>query len=222
MAARSVRDSFFITFEGIEGSGKSTQIARLASRLQEAGRPVVVTREPGGCRVADAIRSILLSPEHAGMVPRAELLLYAAARAQHVEEVIRPALAAGRWVLCDRFVDATLAYQGYGRGLDPALIEQLNLLATGGLMPDLTLLLDLPAEDGLSRARERNALRPESNDDRFEREAMDFHRKVRDGYLRLAEGESRFRRIEAGHSPERVQELVAAAVSSFIAEHAAL
>jgi len=217
MSAQSARPPLFITFEGIEGSGKTTQIARLAARLEQSGRSVLLTREPGGCPVADAIRSVLLRPDHAGMVPRSELLLYAAARAQHVEEVIRPALDAGRWVLCDRFADATLAYQGFGRGLDSALIEQVNRLSTQGLVPDLTLLLDLPAADGLARARDRNALRAGANDDRFEREEMAFHHRVRNGYLRLAEGNPRFRLIEARHAPEQVEKLVAAAVDPFIA-----
>lgn len=208
----------FMTFEGIEGSGKTTQIERLALILEKSGRQVVLTREPGGCLVADAIRSVLLDPKYAGMVPRAELFLYAAARAQHVEEVIRPALDAGRWVLCDRFADATLAYQGSGRGLDGNLVGRVNQLAAGDLVPDLTLLLDLPAETGLFRARERNAQRSGPPDDRFEREALEFHRRVRNGYLTLARENPRFRLIDARPEPDRVGEQILQSVEEFVSD----
>jgi dTMP kinase len=193
----------FITLEGIEGSGKSTQLRRLADYLRQRGKTVLTTREPGGCPIADAIRQILLHPANTAMVPRAELLLYAAARAQHVAEVIRPALERGEVVLCDRFLDATMAYQGYGRGLDLPLIEELNRLATGGLLPDLTLLLDMPAEEGLRRARRRNDLSA-TEEGRFEAEALEFHRRVRSGYLELAGRQRRFRVIEASGAQDEV------------------
>ena len=177
----------FITFEGIEGCGKTTQIHLLAKRLEAAGHAVVLTREPGGCPIADQVRAILLDAANTAMVPLAELLLYAAARAQHVQEVISPALAAGRIVLCDRFTDATIAYQGYGRGLDLPTIEKLNLLATGGLAPRLTLLIDCPAELGLARARARIAAQTGAREERFELESLRFHERVRAGYLELAQ-----------------------------------
>ncbi len=208
--------SVFITFEGIEGAGKTTQIQRLAKTLQATGHKVLVTREPGGCPIADAVRGILLDPASAALVPRAELLLYAAARAQHVDEIIRPALQTGKTVLCDRFADATLAYQGFGRGLDLPLITDLNRLAAGKLSPDLTLLLDMPAEAGLHRARRRNTEQALAHEDRFEREALAFHRRVREGYLELARRESRFRIIDARGPEDDIAERVAAVVKAFL------
>lgn len=188
----------FITFEGIEGSGKTTQIRLLAQRLQQQNIEVLQTREPGGCPIADQIRSILLHPDNVAMVSRTELLLYAAARAQHIEEVIRPALKAGKIVLCDRFTDATLAYQGAGRGLNRNLILQLNRLAAGDCRPDLTLLFDLPVEIGLGRAKQRETEQQDSSEGRFEREQCDFHQRIRDGYLTLATAEpERFKIIDA-------------------------
>ncbi len=145
----------FITFEGIEGCGKTTQIKLLEQHLTEKGFKVLLTREPGGCPIADQIRAILLDAANSAMTPSAELLLYAAARSQHVEEVIKPALADDCIVLCDRFTDATVAYQGYGRGLDLDSIGYLNQLATSGLKPQLTILLDCPVEVGLKRALAR-------------------------------------------------------------------
>ncbi|HEX5773791.1 MAG TPA: dTMP kinase [Geomobilimonas sp.] len=176
----------FITFEGIEGCGKTTQMRILAKRLESLGNDVTTTREPGGCPIADKIRGILLDAENSALVPLAELLLYAAARAQHVAEVVTPALAAGRVVLCDRFTDATLAYQGYGRALDRETIDRLNGLATNGVRPDLTVLLDCPVETGLERAMARINSTDGAREERFELEAMEFHRRVRDGYLQLA------------------------------------
>ena len=202
-AQRNGAMGMFITLEGIEGSGKSTQMQRIAAYLRQRGQTVLTTREPGGCAIADAIRQILLHPANTAMVPRAELLLYAAARAQHVAEVIRPALDRGEVVLCDRFLDATIAYQGYGRGLDLGLIEQLNTIATDDLLPELTLLLDMPAEEGLLRARRRNADSP-AEEGRFEAEALDFHHRVRTGYLDLARRQQRFRVIDASGTPEEV------------------
>jgi dTMP kinase len=179
----------FITFEGVEGCGKTTQLRRLADRLSDRGIPFILTREPGGCPIADDIRGILLDAKNSALKPEAELLLYAAARAQHVQQVIRPALAAGTHVLCDRFTDATIAYQGYGRGLDLSLIRQLNGIATDGLTPDLTILLDCPVETGLHRALARINASTGLREERFELESLEFHRRVRDGYLQLAAAE---------------------------------
>ena len=168
----------FITFEGIEGSGKSTQAGLLKSFLEEQGFRVLATREPGGSPIGEQIRRILLDPGNHGMVPLAELLLYEASRCQHVEAVIKPALAEGKAVICDRFFDASTAYQGYGRGLGAKMVGELNLVATGGRKPDLTIVLDLPVDIGLRRLGK--------NLDRIEREAVEFHERVRQGYLRIA------------------------------------
>lgn len=209
--------AFFITFEGIEGCGKSTQVGLLSKALDENGYSCVVTREPGGTAIGKRVREVLLNPDHKGMAAEAELLLYAADRVQHVREVIRPALDNGKVVICDRFSDATLAYQGYGRGLDMALIHELNRIASLGIRPDLTLLLDCPVETGITRAIERNARNAHLKDDRFEQEAMAFHRKVRDGYLNLARTEpERFRVIDAHRDMESVRKAVLEAVSSRI------
>ena len=207
----------FITFEGIEGSGKTTQIQHLADRLRQQGYQVLLTREPGGCQIADQIRGILLHPDNAAMVPRAELLLYAAARAQHVAEIVQPALSAGKIVLCDRFTDATLAYQGDGRGLDRSLIIQLNQLAAGNCRPDLTLLFDLPVETGLGRALQRETDQQDSSEGRFERETLDFHQRIRDGYLALAREEpQRFRMIDADKTPEQIGRQITDIVDCFL------
>jgi dTMP kinase len=194
----------FITFEGVEGSGKTTQIAAAVDHLRRRGREVVATREPGGTQVADRIRAILLDRDTAGLDPVAELLLLLAARAQHVAEAVRPALAAGKVVVCDRFADATVAYQGYGRGLDLARIAEINAWATGGLVPDLTVLLDLPVEEGLARARRRVG-EAGGAEGRFEDEAIAFHRRVREGYLALASAQpARIERVDASGTPDEV------------------
>jgi len=176
----------FITFEGPEGSGKSTQIRRLARRLEAVGHRVLVTREPGGTPTGEAIRGIL-QHDHAGepICPAAELLLFEASRAQLVGRVILPALEEGVWVLCDRFTDSTVAYQGYGRGFDVAAILELNRVAVQGCEPAVTLLLDVETQAGLGRMSHRNR-RTQAATDRFEREAVDFHERVRAGYLQLA------------------------------------
>lgn len=182
----------FITFEGIEGSGKSTQLRRLAERIPG----VVVTKEPGGTPLADDIRAVLLD-SRSRIDPVAELFLFAASRRQNVVDVIRPALERGATVLCDRFTDATLAYQGFGRLLNLDQLRALNAWATDSLTPDLTLLFDLPEETGLSRARVRNA-GAARDEGRFEAEDFRFHRRVREGYLTLAAAEpSRFAVIDA-------------------------
>jgi dTMP kinase len=192
----------FITFEGIEGSGKTTQLRLLAGRLPRA----VVTKEPGGTPIGDRIRAILLDPQSTGMDATTELFLYAASRRQLVAELIQPALARGEVVLCDRYTDSTLAYQGFGRLLDLDELRTLNDWATARLVPDLTLLFDLPEELGLRRARSRNdastALQDES---RFEAEDLRFHRRVREGYLSLAQSEPRrFVVIDAGGDADEV------------------
>lgn len=207
----------FITFEGIEGSGKTTQIRLLAEHLTNQQQTVLQTREPGGCPISDQIRSILLHPNNAAMDSRTELLLYAAARAQHIEQIVRPALNAGKVVLCDRFTDATLAYQGDGRGLDRELIQQLNQLATGDCLPDLTLLFDLPVEIGLDRAKQREVEIQDNSEGRFEREQLDFHRRIREGYLALAEAEpQRFRVVDAGKSADEVYRQAASFIDEFL------
>lgn len=180
----------FVTFEGIEGCGKTTQITRLAEALRQQNLDIVVTREPGGCQISDKIRSILLDSKNDSMVPETELLLYTAARAQHMSQVVRPALDQGKIVLCDRFCDATLAYQGYGRHLDLEIINQLNHYACQGTTPDVTLLLDLPVQDGLGRARNRNAQSETLDEDRFEQESLKFHQRIRDAYLLFSQQQS--------------------------------
>jgi dTMP kinase len=203
----------FLTFEGIEGCGKSTQIRLLAQALTVAGHQVMLTREPGGCPIADQVRAVLLDAANQAMVPMTELFLYGAARAQHLSEVVRPALAQGQIVLCDRFSDATRAYQAFGRGLDRQLIEQVNQLASQGLTPDLTLLLDCPVEVGLGRARQRIDAASSPREERFELEALAFHQRVRDGYLTLAAEEpQRFVLVDAVKSPEQVAAQIATAV----------
>lgn len=195
----------FITFEGIEGSGKTTQIALLADYLVARGRSVRLTREPGGTPIGDQVRKILLDPANTALDPRAELLLYAAGRAQHLAEFIRPSLAGGTIVLCDRFSDATKAYQGYGRGLDLELIGDLDRIVTGGMRPDLTILLDIEASEGLARARGRNSRHGLGAEARFENELLPFHERVRKGYLDLAKQEpGRFRIVDASRQSETV------------------
>ena len=196
----------FISFEGIEGSGKSTAQRLLAEHLQGLGYDPLLTREPGGCALGRSLRPILLDARTRGLSSRAELYLFLADRAQHVAEVIRPALEAGQTVLCDRYADSTLAYQGYGRGLDPEHLRRINDMATGGFMPDLTLLLDLPVHCGLERAGLRN--REEGtvlSEGRFDAESLEFHERVRQGYRSLAAEEpERFAIIDAAQPPEDV------------------
>ena len=177
----------FITFEGIEGCGKSTQARRLVNRLKDASVPLVFTLEPGGTSVGQGIRRILLDSRNRSLSPLAELLLYEADRVQHVEEIIKPALEHGKWVVCDRFFDATTVYQGFARGQDMKLIRDLNEKACSGIGPDITFLIDCPVETGLERALKRNEAVPEEEgQDRFEREEKDFHEAVRQGYLTMA------------------------------------
>ena len=175
----------FITFEGPEGSGKTTQIRLLADWLGEQGREVLTTREPGGTRIGEAIRDVLLSPAHTEMCAEAEILLFSAARAQIVRETLQPHLMRGGVVLCDRFADSTLAYQGYGRLLDLDTLRQITLFATGGLVPALTICLDLPVVEGLRRKQGGD----QAEWNRMERERLDFQERVRRGYLALAAAE---------------------------------
>jgi dTMP kinase len=192
----------FITLEGGEGVGKTTQQALLALQLRQAGYPCLCTREPGGTALGRALREILLHGDP--LTPLAELFLYAADRAEHVQKCILPALAAGQVVVCDRFTDSTLAYQGYGRGLDLEKIRQLNHLATGGLQPHLTLWLDLPPEVGLAR-KASGPLARTGLADRLEQERLEFHRRVHQGFQTLAAAEpQRIVRIDAGGSPLEV------------------
>ena len=181
----------FITFEGIEGCGKTTQVSLLKDFLETQGYRVVTTREPGGTRIGDTIRKILLDAHNTDIDAKTELLLYQASRSQLIKEIIRPALEQEQIVLCDRFTDATLAYQGYAHHLNRDMIENLNRCATDNLTPDCTILIDCPVEIGLKRARDRNdAIRPDINEDRFEEKNAAFHQKVRFGYLQLAEQHS--------------------------------
>jgi dTMP kinase len=200
----------FITFEGIEGSGKSTQIQLLIAALESKGFACIATREPGATRIGKKIRAILLDSVNSTMVSTTELLLYGADRAQHVHEVIAPALEANKVIISDRFSDATTVYQGYARGLDLKQIKKLHDMVLGSLRPDLTLILDLPVRQGLDRAWQRiEAQRDDLREDRFEKEALSFHEKVRQGYLALAEQEpGRFRIIDASGDPESIHKEV--------------
>jgi dTMP kinase len=197
----------FVTFEGGEGSGKTTQIKLAADWLKERGIPVLSTAEPGGTPLGQKVREILLNRGSWTIGAEAELLLFAAARAQHVRETILPALESGRWILCDRFADATFAYQGFGRGLDVDFVRGLNTFSSLSLLPDLTLLFDLPVEIGLARAEKRtDGVRQEAAEDRFEREERAFHERIRKGYLTLAAGEpARFRIIDGAADIGTVQ-----------------
>ncbi|MFH1626267.1 MAG: dTMP kinase [Pseudomonadota bacterium] len=180
----------FITFEGIEGCGKTTQITLMGGFLREKGFSCRLTREPGGTAIGEEIRKILLSSENSRMSPITELFLYLASRAQHVEEVIKPALKDKKIVLCDRFSDATIAYQEHARGFDLKLVRELDKLATSGLKPDITVLLDCPVEIGLERAMRRiGSQTKQMKEDRFEREDKAFHEKVREGYLKIAKND---------------------------------
>ncbi len=200
----------FITVEGIEGVGKTTNIDFIHQQLQAAGRDVVLTREPGGTPLAEAIRGLLLDPAYTGMDSTCELQLMFAARAEHLAKVVWPALEQGQWVLCDRFTDATYAYQGGGRGIDSGVIARLEELVQGDFRPDLTLLLDVPVEIGLARASKRGAL------DRFEQEKVAFFERVRNAYLEMAQrSPDRYRVIDASLPLNDVQNQIAAILSTY-------
>ena len=201
----------FITVEGGEGAGKSSNLAYVQSLLEAAGKPVLFTREPGGTPLGESIRELLLGHKHTGMADETELLLMFAARAEHLHRKILPALEQGVWVLCDRFTDASYAYQGAGRGLPREKIALLENFVQGALRPDLTLLLDLPVETGLARAGERSA------PDRFETEALDFFEKVRRGYLEIAAAEpQRVKVIDAAPALEQVQAQIAGVIRAYL------
>jgi dTMP kinase len=201
----------FITVEGGEGVGKTTNLEYVRTALERAGKRVRVTREPGGTPLAERIRGLLLDPANTGMSPDCELLLMFAARAEHLARVILPALAAGEWVLCDRFTDATYAYQGGGRGLSLERIAELENMVQGEMRPDLTLLLDVPVEIGLARAGARGVL------DRFEQEETAFFERVRQAYrARAAATPERYRVIDAGRPLADVQAQIDHALSDFI------
>lgn len=190
----------FITVEGTEGVGKSTNMAFIEQWLKDAGKELVITREPGGTELGEKLRAVLLDAKEQSMSDDTELLLMFAARAQHLHEVIIPALEAGKWVLCDRFTDATYAYQGGGRGIEMARIAQLEQWVQGDLRPDMTLILDLPVDEGLERAGKRSA------PDRFELEKHDFFNKVRDTYLARAKAQpERYQVIDASPAIPQVQ-----------------
>ena len=206
----------FITLEGIEGSGKTTQIQTIAQWLT-AGHDCLTTREPGGTAIGGQIRSVLLHPDNCDLAPTAELLLYVADRVQHLETIVRPALAAGKVVVCDRYFDATLVYQGYARGLDRKMIRQLHQLACKSFMPDLTLLLDLDPDDGLARAWRRiHSDTAHAMESRFEKEKSLFHQRVRAGYLDLANREpQRFTIIDAAVDAQAVAAQIEAVLQAY-------
>lgn len=207
-----------ITFEGIEGSGKSTQIRLVAEHLIKMNVPLLITQEPSGTDIGRKIGGILFNREHYSMCAETEAFLFCAARAQHVREKIMPALKEGRIVLCDRFSDATFAYQGFGRGLNHDFIKLINDYSSLMVKPNLTLLFDLPVEVGLKRALDRdNLLKDSSSSDRFEREKLDFHNRVRGGYLNLYKNEpERFCLIDAARDVDTIQEEVRKHVLAFI------
>lgn len=194
------KPGYFISIEGGDGSGKSTQIQKIKAYLEECGADVLLTREPGGTPIAERIRELILDPENTAMTARAEMLLYAAARAQHLEEKILPALAAGRTVLSDRFTDSSIAYQGYGRGLG-GIVAEVNRIATDGREPDLTLFLNISPKEGMTRKKQQDS----HELDRMEREKAAFHERVYQGYLALAEESGgRICVIDAGQPPDAV------------------
>jgi dTMP kinase len=209
---------WFITFEGVEGSGKTTQIRLAGEFLRKKGIPVVMTQEPGGTPLGDRIREILLNRSDFDISGEAEVFLFAAARAQHTDAVILPALEAGQVILCDRFSDATIAYQAYGRGLPQEAVREVCRIASRGLSPHLTLLFDLPVDKGLERAFCRIAGRGENRpEDRFEREDLDFHRRIREGYLAIARGEpGRVKIIDASNDVESTRKEVCTLLSALL------
>lgn len=194
----------FITFEGGEGAGKTTQIKKLAAFLEKQGQDVVLTREPGGTPEAETIRDLVVQRDGGDWAGLSEVLLFSAARHEHVSKLIKPALSAGKTVICDRFSDSTLAYQGYGQGLDLNIVKQINNIATGGLEPDLTFILDIDVKTGLQRSTKRLD-DADDTEDRFERMDLAFHDRIRQGFLDIAYGEpKRFRTINASQDIDTI------------------
>ncbi|HIE17795.1 MAG TPA: dTMP kinase [Dehalococcoidia bacterium] len=205
--------SLFVTFEGSEGCGKSTQAKALWKKVSRLGIPAVLTHEPGGTTLSKEVRYLLKKQRQGGISPLAELLLFAACRIQLVTEIIRPNLKQGKVIICDRFADSTIAYQGYGRGLDLDTIREINQLATEGIKPDLTILLDIPVEKGLDRKQTKAG-------DRFETEDIAFHNRVRDGYLKLAADEpERWLVIDATLPKVRIGKIIWQRVSRLLNKH---
>jgi dTMP kinase len=205
----------FITVEGGEGAGKSSNLAFIREQLEQAGIDVLFTREPGGTQLGEELRELLLGHKHSGMSEDTELMLMFAARAEHLQQKIIPALEQGTWVLCDRFTDATYAYQGGGRGIDESRIAQLENWVQGDLRPDMTLLLDLPVKIGLDRARQR------SEPDRFEKEKIDFFEKVRTAYLAIAKASpGRVKLIDASQPLQQVQQQIHSVLADYLEQHA--
>jgi len=216
----TISSGFFVTFEGGEGAGKSTQIRMLAARLRGEGHTVLETAEPGGTGIGRQIRRVFLDARNENLSAAAELLLVFAARAQNVEESIRPALAEGRVVLCDRFTDSTLVYQGAVRGLGAEAVLQVDRIACGGLRPHLTFYLDIDPETGLARARLRNAQDSANPETRLDDQDLDFHRRVREAYLELARAESgRIVTIDASAAPEAVAAAIWNRTAEGLASH---
>lgn len=209
-----MRGPRFIAFEGGEGAGKSTQIRRLAARLEARGADMVVTREPGGTPGAEEIRALFVGGAPDRWVPETDVLLVTAARADHVARLIRPALAAGRIILCDRYVHSTLAYQGHGKGLPMDVLVELHRFATGDLWPDQVVWLDLPVEQGLARSTKRAAARAPGQpaEQRFEALDLAYHERVRAGFAALAAADPRFVRIDAAAPPDTVEAAIASAL----------
>jgi dTMP kinase len=208
----------FITFEGIEGSGKTTQIGITGDYLEKKKIPFIITEEPGGTGLGSELRQILLDKTSLAITEKAELLLFAADRAQHIEEVILPAMSEGKVVLCDRFSDATIAYQGFGRGVDVDFIRKVNSFSSQSLKPDLTLLFDIPVAAGLKRITDRiSPTGKTSLEDRFEREKAEFHQRIREGYLSLLRDEpDRIRLIDGSRKVDEVAKEVCHFVANLI------
>ncbi len=210
----------FITFEGIEGTGKTTQITRVKEYFEAQGREVFLTLEPGGSRVGRELRKMLLHVDNKDLTPITELLLYLADRAQHIAQVIRPELEAGKVVLCDRFADSTVVYQGYGRGLDTKVLQQLNEVAVDGLWPDLTIVLDIDPEIGLKRATLRNLEEGKAKEEgRFEAEHISFHNRIREGYLTWAAlNRDRIKVANAGATPDEVFDRIKSIIENHLTQ----
>ncbi|MCY9662836.1 dTMP kinase [Paenibacillus chondroitinus] len=215
-------NGIFITFEGPDGSGKTTQLKKLGEELKKLGHDVLVTREPGGTAISDKIRSIILDPVNAEMVDQAEVLLYAASRAQHVHQLILPALEAGRIVLCDRFIDASVAYQGYGLGLDVEQVKAISRYASSGLQATRTFILDVPVEVSMGRLHQRasGATTAAEQLDRIEQKHVDYHSRVREGFHQIASDHpERVRVIDANRSVEEIAADIWSQCNRLLEEH---